>query len=498
MPSPCHFTASHTSSNARVLIVTIKLTRNSSFTSPKWICFHHTSYSTFHSPPPPHPPTIVYMLLRYFCRAAIHHHPISATPIVFQSNYLKFATNNIIPASLYRNMSSYSSEARSAFLSAVKNAPSGEFVDSAATTGDIVKALEGLKLQSEQGQAAPDLKELDTKLSPVTYISNSYKPSIEDVELYLDLHPTVSQLESSVYYTVPSVTRYFDHIQHLDPVVEARSQLPDTPFTVKQFDLDNMPPLERKVEVKEKKAKKGGDAAAAPAAKDGGKNEKSQPKVAAPAGVADASKGEASVVPVEGAEGAAAAAAAAGTNKKEKKQKEKKEKKPQPAAPEPTGPMPSMIDLRVGKVLEVMKHPDAESLYIEKIDLGEETGPRTVCSGLVNYMKPEQIQDQYVIVVCNLKPATMRGVKSFAMLLCASSADGKDAGIEFVKPPPGSQPGDRVYFEGEKYENQTPEAQLNPKRKVFEAIQPVSRLITSHNIPLHPFLLPVLPPRSLC
>lgn len=47
----------------------------------------------------------------------------------------------------------------------------------------------------------------------------------------------------------------------------------------------------------------------------------------------------------------------------------------------------------------------------------------------------------------------MRGVKSYAMLLCASSAEGKDAGIEFVKPPKGCQAGDRVYFEGEKYES---------------------------------------------
>lgn len=70
----------------------------------------------------------------------------------------------------------------------------------------------------------------------------------------------------------------------------------------------------------------------------------------------------------------------------------------------------------------------------------------------------------------------MRGVKSFAMLLCATSADGKDAGIEFVKPPPGSQAGDRVYFEGEKFENATPEPLLNPKKKVFETIQPVSQI----------------------
>jgi aminoacyl tRNA synthase complex-interacting multifunctional protein 1 len=83
----------------------------------------------------------------------------------------------------------------------------------------------------------------------------------------------------------------------------------------------------------------------------------------------------------------------------------------------------------------------------------------------------------------------MRGVKSYAMLLCASSKDGKEGGVEFVLPPAGSQPGERIYFEGEKYESKLPrpttmtkadiaaaqpETQLNPKKKVFETIQPVS------------------------
>lgn len=35
----------------------------------------------------------------------------------------------------------------------------------------------------------------------------------------------------------------------------------------------------------------------------------------------------------------------------------------------------------------------------------------------------------------------------------ATSKDGKDAGIELIQPPSGSKPGDRVYFEGEKYES---------------------------------------------
>lgn len=75
-----------------------------------------------------------------------------------------------------------------------------------------------------------------------------------------------------------------------------------------------------------------------------------------------------------------------------------------------------MIDLRVGRIVEVAKHPDADSLYVEKIDIGEEE-PRTVVSGLVNYVPIEEMQGRMLVAVCNLKPASMRGVKSFAMVL---------------------------------------------------------------------------------
>lgn len=39
----------------------------------------------------------------------------------------------------------------------------------------------------------------------------------------------------------------------------------------------------------------------------------------------------------------------------------------------------SKLDLRIGRVLSANKHPDADSLYVEQIELGEEK-PRTVVS----------------------------------------------------------------------------------------------------------------------
>uniref|UniRef100_A0A9J7ZWD0 Tyrosine--tRNA ligase n=1 Tax=Cyprinus carpio carpio TaxID=630221 RepID=A0A9J7ZWD0_CYPCA len=129
--------------------------------------------------------------------------------------------------------------------------------------------------------------------------------------------------------------------------------------------------------------------------------------------------------------------------------------------------IPSRLDIRVGKVISVEKHPDADSLYLEKIDVGEEQ-PRTVVSGLVAYLSQEQLQDRLVVLLCNLKPQKMRGIESQAMLLCAS-IEGEPRKVEPLDPPEGSAPGDRVYVEG--YESGKPDDELKPKKKVFEKLQ---------------------------
>ncbi|XP_016388708.1 tyrosine--tRNA ligase, cytoplasmic isoform X2 [Sinocyclocheilus rhinocerous] len=129
--------------------------------------------------------------------------------------------------------------------------------------------------------------------------------------------------------------------------------------------------------------------------------------------------------------------------------------------------IPSRLDIRVGKVISVEKHPDADSLCLEKIDVGEEQ-PRTVVSGLVAYLSQEQLQDRLVVLLCNLKPQKMRGIESQAMLLCAS-VEGEPRKVEPLDPPEGSVPGDRVYVEG--YESGKPDDELKPKKKVFEKLQ---------------------------
>ncbi|XP_057683741.1 tyrosine--tRNA ligase, cytoplasmic-like [Corythoichthys intestinalis] len=129
--------------------------------------------------------------------------------------------------------------------------------------------------------------------------------------------------------------------------------------------------------------------------------------------------------------------------------------------------VPSKLDIRVGKIVNVEKHPDADSLYLEKIDIGE-AEPRTVVSGLVAYISQEDLQDRMVLVLCNLKPQKMRGIESQAMLLCAS-IEGDPRRVEPLDPPEGSSPGDRVFVEG--HEAGKPDEKLNPKKKVWEKLQ---------------------------
>lgn len=74
------------------------------------------------------------------------------------------------------------------------------------------------------------------------------------------------------------------------------------------------------------------------------------------------------------------------------------------------------IDLRVGIIRTVKRHDTAEKLYVEEIDVGEETY-RPIASGLVPYYTLEQMQGRRLIVVCNLKPRNLVGFKSHGMLI---------------------------------------------------------------------------------
>ncbi len=79
------------------------------------------------------------------------------------------------------------------------------------------------------------------------------------------------------------------------------------------------------------------------------------------------------------------------------------------------------LDLRVGRIIEVKDHPNADRLYVVKVDLGDEV--RQLVAGLKKYYKPEELLNKTVIVVANLEPKKLRGIESQGMLLAADDGE---------------------------------------------------------------------------
>ncbi|XP_054793477.1 uncharacterized protein LOC129299062 [Prosopis cineraria] len=131
-----------------------------------------------------------------------------------------------------------------------------------------------------------------------------------------------------------------------------------------------------------------------------------------------------------------------------------------------------LLDIRVGQILRAWKHEEADSLYVEEVDIGEPE-PRIICSGLVKYIPLDHLQGKKVIVLSNLKPRNMRGVKSSGMLMAAS--DAKHENVELLFPPEEAAPGERIWFGSEdEKENQPAPATPNQiqKKKTWESVQP--------------------------
>lgn len=145
------------------------------------------------------------------------------------------------------------------------------------------------------------------------------------------------------------------------------------------------------------------------------------------------------------------AAAAKKKESYEEAQRRKKEDKARQQAASKQGndaskqPEFTKMEIRVGKITRVWNHPTADKLFCETIDVGEETGPREIASGLREHYTLEEMQDRLVLVVCNLKAAKIVDFMSNGMVLAAKSDDGK---AELITPPEGSKIGERVFIEG--------------------------------------------------
>ncbi len=141
-------------------------------------------------------------------------------------------------------------------------------------------------------------------------------------------------------------------------------------------------------------------------------------------------------------------------------QKKRAPKAPKkPAAKKEEVPEMSQLDIRVGKIVKVDKHPESVKLYNEEVDMGKGE-IRKIASGLQEFVPIAQLMNRMVVVLCNLKEKKMAGYPSHGMILCANSADSKTC--EVLDAPAGSQPGDCVVVEG--FERK-PAADLNLSKK---------------------------------
>ncbi|EKG13477.1 Tryptophanyl-tRNA synthetase class Ib [Macrophomina phaseolina MS6] len=325
----------------------------------------------------------------------------------------------------------------------------------------------------DEAKRAERLSSLNTHLSTRTTVLGS-KPSVADVALYARLAPVVSKWsteERTGEQGYHHIVRFVDFVQNaavfsLKVGEEEKVNIDpnDVKFVIK--------PIDAKAEKERKKKEKEAAAAAAKGA---------TPPSAASGEAKSAAKEKAK----EKVDNAREAVAAAGDKGGKKKEKKEKQPKPQKAAPAEKPLSPALIDLRVGHILKAERHPNADSLYVSTVAVGDAPGTdntseyegqvvRTVCSGLNGLIPLEEMQNRKIVAVCNLKPVTMRGIKSCAMVLAASPkvAEGEDSHkgpVELVNPPADSKAGDRVFFEGWEGE---PEAVLNPKKKVWETLQP--------------------------
>ena len=96
------------------------------------------------------------------------------------------------------------------------------------------------------------------------------------------------------------------------------------------------------------------------------------------------------------------------------------------------------LDIRIGKIVEVNEHPNADKLIVMTVDLGDER--RQLVAGLKQHYENDELANKKIVVLCNLQPAKLRGVESQGMLLAAVKGDD----VSIMVPEGEAEPGDKL------------------------------------------------------
>ncbi|XP_057778442.1 uncharacterized protein LOC130997208 [Salvia miltiorrhiza] len=254
-------------------------------------------------------------------------------------------------------------------------------------------------------------------------LGNGLKPSVADVYVYATSHSCVKRLSSSDRERMPHLLRWVDYIQNQEDIQPILDKI-----VVEKAGF--VPPVSKPI-------KKVEDSKQEP--KEAGKSE----TVSKGKKIADTKKIEESQ-----------------TSEAKKKLPEKVvEKKDEELSV-------SLLKIQIGHIRKAWKHPSADSLLVEEIDVGE-AKCRQVVSGLAKFCTPEELTNRRVVLITNVKPGKLRDVMSEGLVLCASSSD--HTVVEPLIAPDGAKVGECVTFSGI---DGKPEEVLNPKKKQLDKITP--------------------------
>ncbi|KAK6786634.1 hypothetical protein RDI58_015159 [Solanum bulbocastanum] len=279
----------------------------------------------------------------------------------------------------------------------------------------------------DSGTSLKALSELNEDLSKKSVIlGNGLKISEADIVVFAAVHSSVISLSNSDRNKLPYLLRWMDYIQTKGDVGDAFQKI----FLEKvQFE----PPAAKSVKKVEVES-----------------NAKKTDTETKPASSSDVDSKKKSNTGVK-------KAAADNQTSAEKKLPEKVDDKDKDISV-------SLLKLQIGHIKKAWKHPSADSLLVEEIDVGE-AKCRQVVSGLAKFCSPEQLTNRLVVLVTNMKPSKLRDVTSEGMVLCASNED--HTVVEPLIAPEGAKIGECISFAGH---DGKPEDVLNPKKKQFEKI----------------------------
>ena len=93
-----------------------------------------------------------------------------------------------------------------------------------------------------------------------------------------------------------------------------------------------------------------------------------------------------------------------------------------PTKPEITYDDFAKLEFRVGEIIKCEEVPKSKKLLCSQVKIGSDV--KQIVSGIKSHYTPEQMVGKRVMVVVNLKPATLAGLVSEGMILCAENEEG--------------------------------------------------------------------------